>query len=75
MEAAVVGRTDPAWGEVPVAAVVRRPGGGVDALMEWARGRLAGFKVPAIHCLRVAMGVEEGTNQVQRIVISKQVLK
>ena len=26
----------------------------------------AGFKVPAIHCLRVATGVEEGTNQVQR---------
>ncbi len=26
----------------------------------------AGFKVPAIHCLRVANGVEEGTNQVQR---------
>jgi o-succinylbenzoate---CoA ligase len=46
-EAAVVGRTDPAWGEVPVAAVVLRPGVGVDALMEWARGRLAGFKVPA----------------------------
>ena len=26
----------------------------------------AGFKVPAIHCLRVATGVEDGTNQVQR---------
>ena len=26
----------------------------------------AGFKVPAIHCLRVASGVEDGTNQVQR---------
>src|ERR1700682_5691686 len=26
----------------------------------------AGFRVPAIHCLRVATGVEEGTNQVQR---------
>ena len=26
----------------------------------------AGFKVPAIHCLRVATGVEVGTNHVQR---------
>jgi o-succinylbenzoate---CoA ligase len=46
-EAAVVGRSHPAWGEVPVAAVVFRPGAGPDGLLEWARGRLAGFKVPA----------------------------
>jgi O-succinylbenzoic acid--CoA ligase len=46
-EAAVVGRTSAAWGEVPVAAVVLRPGAGVDGLLDWARGRLAGFKVPA----------------------------
>jgi O-succinylbenzoic acid--CoA ligase len=46
-EAAVVGRRDAAWGEVPVAAVVLRPGAGLDGLVEWARGRLAGFKVPA----------------------------
>lgn len=46
-EAAVVGRLDAAWGEVPVAAVVLRPGAGLDGLLEWARGRLAGFKLPA----------------------------
>jgi o-succinylbenzoate---CoA ligase len=46
-EAAVVGRSDPAWGEIPVAVVVLRPGAGADGLLEWARGRLAGFKVPA----------------------------
>jgi O-succinylbenzoic acid--CoA ligase len=45
-EAAVVGRSDVAWGEVPVAAVVLRPGAQVDGLLEWARGRLARFKVP-----------------------------
>jgi o-succinylbenzoate---CoA ligase len=54
-EAAVVGRADGAWGEVPVAAVVLRPGAGADGLLEWARGRLAGFKVPrevvAVHAL------------------------
>ena len=54
-EAAVVGRSDAVWGEVPVAAVVFRPGAGADGLLEWARGRLAGFKVPrevvAVHAL------------------------
>lgn len=47
VEAAVVARSDPTWGEVPVAAVVLRPGGRAEGLLEWARGRLADFKVPA----------------------------
>ena len=47
VEAAVVGREDAAWGEVPVAAVVLRPGTGPEGLLTWVRGRLAGFKVPA----------------------------
>jgi O-succinylbenzoic acid--CoA ligase len=46
-EAAVVGRADAAWGEVPVAVVVLHPGARTDGLLEWARSRLAGFKVPA----------------------------
>jgi o-succinylbenzoate---CoA ligase len=45
-EAAVVGREDATWGQVPVAAVVLRPGVRLEGLLEWARGRLAGFKVP-----------------------------
>jgi o-succinylbenzoate---CoA ligase len=45
-EACVVARSDAAWGEVPVAAVVLRPGAGTEGLLHWARGRLAGFKVP-----------------------------
>jgi O-succinylbenzoic acid--CoA ligase len=45
-EAAVVGRSDRTWGEVPVAAVVLRPGAELAGLLEWARRRLAGFKVP-----------------------------
>ncbi|WP_420639730.1 acyl-CoA synthetase [Candidatus Poriferisocius sp.] len=52
LEAAVVGRPDDRWGEVPVAYVVRRSGTGVsgDELIEWCRGRLAKFKVPvAVH--------------------------
>lgn len=48
-EAGVVGRADPLWGRVPVAAIVRRPGAadpGDDALAAHARASLAGFKVP-----------------------------
>jgi fatty-acyl-CoA synthase len=47
-EAAVVGRPDPRWGEVPVACVVRRPGAALsrqDVLALFA-GRVAGYKHP-----------------------------
>lgn len=46
--AAVVARADPEWGQVPVAFVVRRPGTAVSEtdLLAFARGRLAGYKVP-----------------------------
>ncbi len=47
-EAAVVGRPDPRWGSVPVAAVVIRPDMHVAdrMLADHCRDRLAGFKVP-----------------------------
>lgn len=49
-EAAVVGRPDPLWGTVPVAAIVLAEGAaddpGDDALRAHARTSLAGFKVP-----------------------------
>jgi fatty-acyl-CoA synthase len=49
LEAAVVGRSDERWGEVPVAFVARREGHVVsDAeLIEHCRANLARFKVPA----------------------------
>jgi fatty-acyl-CoA synthase len=48
LEAAVVGRPDDRWGEVPVAFVVLRPGAavGAEVLVEHCRSALARFKVP-----------------------------
>jgi O-succinylbenzoic acid--CoA ligase len=48
-EAAVVGRADDTWGQVPVAAIVPRegvPDPGDEALAAHVRSSLAGFKVP-----------------------------
>ncbi len=48
LEAAVVGRPDDRWGEVPVAFVALRPGADVtsDALIDHCGAQLARFKVP-----------------------------
>jgi acyl-CoA synthetase (AMP-forming)/AMP-acid ligase II len=48
LEAAVVGRPDDRWGEVPVAFVARRPGADAtpEALIAHCRTQLARFKVP-----------------------------
>ena len=52
VEAAVVGRPDDRWGEVPVAYVVLQPGAsaGPDELIDHCRGQLAKFKVPKDVC-------------------------
>jgi acyl-CoA synthetase (AMP-forming)/AMP-acid ligase II len=47
-KAAVIGLAHDRWGEAVTAVVVRAPGATVteDELVEWARGRLAGFETP-----------------------------
>ncbi len=49
-ECAVVGIPDPEWGERVAAAVVTAPGASLDldALRDWARPRMAPFKMPTL---------------------------
>ncbi|MFM7344519.1 MAG: AMP-binding enzyme, partial [Tagaea sp.] len=49
MEAAVVAKPDPKWGETPCAFVTLKPGASQPSAKEvadWLRGRIAGYKVP-----------------------------
>jgi fatty-acyl-CoA synthase len=48
MEAAVVARPDPKWGETPCAFVALKPGADAtaDELVAWCRSHIARFKVP-----------------------------
>jgi len=48
LEAAVVARSDPTWGESPCAFVMLKPGAEVDAagILAWCRDHLAHYKVP-----------------------------
>jgi len=48
LEAAVVARPDPTWGESPCAFVTPKPGAEIDAaaIVAWCRDHLAHYKVP-----------------------------
>ncbi len=69
-EAAVVGRPDEKWGEVPIAFITVRGAGGVDAaeLTEFLRDRLARFKVPK--SIEVVDELPKtGTGKIQKFVL------
>jgi fatty-acyl-CoA synthase len=74
LEAAVVARTHDRWGEVPAAFVVTRKDAQVDesALVEFARRRVAGFKVPKKIVL-VDELPKTATGKVQKFVLRAQV--
>ncbi|HWP63198.1 MAG TPA: o-succinylbenzoate--CoA ligase [Candidatus Binatia bacterium] len=78
-EAVVVGRPDPLWGSIPVAAVTLRPGGRlaeapaetVEAeLVAFARERLAPFKVPK-RIVRLDAIPRTGSGKVRRPLVAE----
>jgi fatty-acyl-CoA synthase len=72
IEAAVVARTDPVWGEVPIAFVALKDGGRVDEaeLIAYARERLAHFKAPK----RIIFGElpKNATGKIQKFVLRQR---
>jgi fatty-acyl-CoA synthase len=73
MEAAVVARPDPKWGESPCAFVTLRPGeGGVtaEALIAWCRDHLAHFKVP--HTVVFGPLPKTSTGKIQKFVLRER---
>jgi fatty-acyl-CoA synthase len=73
MEAAVVARPDPKWGEVPCAFVTLKPGAAAvtgDDIVRWCRDNLAGYKLPK----RVVFGPlpKTSTGKIQKYVLREQ---
>src|SRR5262245_48388060 len=73
-EAAVFGVPDAHWGEVAVAAVVRRPGAALaeGAVVEHVRAKLAGYKKPRHVLFLDALPRTASTRQVQKTVLREQ---
>ena len=68
-DAVAVRRRDERWGEVPVAFVALKPGATVDtqALMQWCRAQLAGYKVPKeVRFVEIAAFPRSSTGKIQR---------
>jgi fatty-acyl-CoA synthase len=73
-EAAVFGVPDPHWGEVVVAAVVRRAGAALveGDVIEHVRARLAGYKKPRFVRFLDALPRTASTRQVQKTLLREQ---
>ncbi|MEQ8346094.1 MAG: acyl-CoA synthetase [Sneathiellaceae bacterium] len=72
MEAAVVAKPDPHWGETPCAFVTLKPGAKVTAeeIIEFARARLAKFKCPR-HVVFAELP-KTSTGKIQKFVLREQ---
>ncbi len=73
LEAAVVARPDPQWGEAPCAFVTLKAGAGdvgAESIIAWCRERLAHFKVPR----RVVFGAlpKTSTGKIQKYVLREK---
>ncbi|HKE42704.1 MAG TPA: acyl-CoA synthetase [Casimicrobiaceae bacterium] len=73
MEAAVVARPDPKWGEAPCAFVTLKPGAGevsAENIIDWCREHLAHFKAPR----SVVFGPlpKTSTGKIQKFVLREQ---
>ncbi|GEM_PF-1775677 len=72
LEAAVVARPDPKWGETPCAFVTLKSGATVDAsaLIAWCRDHLAHYKVPKT----VVFGAlpKTSTGKIQKFALREQ---
>ncbi|HXA70546.1 MAG TPA: acyl-CoA synthetase [Stellaceae bacterium] len=73
LEAAVVARPDPTWGESPCAFVTLKPGAEIDAagIIAWCRDHLAHYKVPKT----VVFGPlpKTSTGKIQKFALREQV--
>lgn len=75
-ECAVVGLPDASWGEVPVLAVVQKPGAALDetALLASLAGRLARFKQPR-RVVQVSALPKTVLGKVQRAELARQLMQ
>jgi fatty-acyl-CoA synthase len=73
-EVSVVRQSDPQWGEVPVAFVVRRdPSLTADDVITLCRGKIAGYKLPkAVHFLEAAEIPRSETGKIKRHQLEKR---
>jgi fatty-acyl-CoA synthase len=73
-EAAVFGVPDTHWGEIAVAAVVRRPGAPLteEAVVDHVRSRLAGYKKPRAVRFLETLPRTASTRQVQKALLREE---